>query len=438
MKKYVRASPILLAILVHGLNCNTNNTDFGPGNQLPKAACTLTTDPDLHSHVTLASAPPCTFSSFSGTCQCEDYGGQLPDNLINAEVTHTLTGDSDGYKDGCNWDTDFMWPLCSYVAEASGRVSSHKSPPASKDHPGDHDMSFDLCPSPNTMFVDDFMAGPMEIRAGESFIDGNARIGRIHIEVQECRLYDGKYTFTSEQLGTPGGPDNTFAARPQLGDLMSAAGDWITDNGVDHVGHTELHEARIIARVVPNNENSKSLILASGFFVSETRQDAQLHLDVFLPHPVNPDGTLNTTLTKVDCAEIKPTQQDPPCAKKSGVTVAPPPQDKQDQNNNARCVLNVFRGLEIAPLPATSGCWESCGSPNGPGFLEDSDLYCQSLIHFTGAFLAQWNDPADLWMCQCPCDDPSAPGATISAPVQGCAQMGLDPSKPEDQQTACA
>lgn len=57
---------------------------------------------------------------------------------------------------------------------------------------------------------------------------------------------------------------------------------------------------------------------------------------------------------------------------------------------------------------------------------------------YSGVIRCNWNDPTDLWTCgNCAGANPAAANATIGAPVVGCAPLGLDPTRPEDQRAAC-
>jgi hypothetical protein len=55
-----------------------------------------------------------------------------------------------------------------------------------------------------------------------------------------------------------------------------------------------------------------------------------------------------------------------------------------------------------------------------------------------GVVRCSWVDPLDLWSCSnCAGRNPAPPGTPITAPVVGCASIGLDPNRPEDRATAC-
>src|SRR5574341_1550355 len=121
MKKYLRASPILLAVLVHGLNCDVDNNIGGGFDTPPPGICILTDD--MRSHVTPPSpVNTCDFTTSDGVCECEAYNAALPNaNILNQDVTSTLHSVFD--TNGCNKDTAWMWAQCAHVAEASGKVS---------------------------------------------------------------------------------------------------------------------------------------------------------------------------------------------------------------------------------------------------------------------------------------------------------------------------
>ncbi|MBI3181874.1 MAG: hypothetical protein HYZ28_06995 [Myxococcales bacterium] len=58
-------------------------------------------------------------------------------------------------------------------------------------------------------------------------------------------------------------------------------------------------------------------------------------------------------------------------------------------------------------------------------------------IAFAKDIRVQWVDPEDLWQCRCECDDPSAPGAVIVAPIQGCSPGAFDDAEAGDRAQAC-
>jgi hypothetical protein len=219
--------------------------------------------------------------------------------------------------------------------------------------------------------------------------------------------------------------------RPQQGDRVSAAGDWVAD--FNHAGTAleeawaELHEARFIARVQPVDDVT-SVALTSGFFAEDSRQQEHLLLDV--QHAFPPNDPYYAGFTNLTCsAVLSGFAASNPCATPPGVILKP----LQADSSHGVCRVELERNGAVDPLEF--GCVERCDDKM---YVEDPGAFCSN-IHFMTPVKAVWTDPGDVWMCaSCACDDPSEPGTTITAPVQGCAQAGLDPSNPDHQAIACA
>lgn len=437
-------------------------------------------------------------------CTCGDYSAGFPVGVFDSLGTRgngTTCKDDDSILTASN---NQIWPGCAAGAEVSGLMIGH--------HGGcctdDDDWTLDMCPTEQagsdgrmvatTSHIFPLLYEPIELREYPGFqspADMHV-LGRIHVEVQGCRLYDGVYgTHTSP------GPDSPFViqpTRPTGGDDVSVAGDWVREN--DHTpGWTEIHEARAIATVHPVTDASHptpgqlSFAFISAFFAERSFQSDIVALDVSVPKPADP------TLNKLSCT-IDPSSYvlSTPCAGYAAVPVA-----VTANATSGTCHVTVLRPSSLQPHPylcentcqhdvavacdpswnkaqCNGGCtWDTVACPvctaaieqECPGFpcawngtscvlADDSQCgrctgtyaaeehfdfaelapaeQCQQ-VQYAGVVRAEWTDPGDVWMCNsCSCDDPSSEGTAIAAPVQGCAQEGLDPSNAADQATACA
>lgn len=438
-------------------------------------------------------------------CTCGDYTAGFPVGVFDSGGTRggaTTCKDDDIsiFSDPSNLQ---VWPGCATGAEVSGMMIGQ--------HGGcctdDDDWTLDMCPTEaagsdgrmvaTTSHIFPLLYEPIELREYPGFqspVDMHV-LGRIHVEVQGCRLYDGLFgTKTSP------GSDSPFVilpTRPSGGDDVSVAGDWVREN--DHApGWTEIHEARAIATVHSVTDASHqtpgqlSFAFISAFFAERSFQSDIVALDVSVPKPT--DATLN----KLSCT-IDPSSYvlSTPCAGYSAIPVA-----VTANSTSGTCHVTVLRPSSLQPHPylcentcqhdvplacdpswnklqcnygctwSTVSCpvcsaateqqcpgypcaWDGsncvlddsqCGRCTGTYFAEEHFDFaelapaeqCQQ-VQYAGLVRAEWTDPGDVWMCSsCACDDPSSAGAEIAAPVQGCAQEGLDPSNPADQATACA
>jgi hypothetical protein len=366
-------------------------------------------------------------------CECDAFNGELPPGVF-VPTEHE--------KNGCHEDVgslalEYALPDCARTAELSGHVSHYKrfTGDCGGDFcdSGDDDTLVDLCPDVETMRVDPFVGGPMELRTQGSFLRDPR--GALHIEVQDCRWYDGVFTIDDEALGVgPFEGDFVFSSRPaspSQHEMFSAAGDWVADflhnETPPEEAHAEIHEARAIAVVRPATE-LVSVALPNAFFGEGTRQQEHIHLGIKVPPPSGVDPSVFNKLT---CFVLgSGFSVDPPCGSVPGIRfqVIPDP-----PNGGDRCNLELDRNGAVEPLPFD--CTDTCDNKR---YIDDPETFCEN-VHFMNPVVAEWKDPGDLWVCEsCGCADLSSPGDTITAPVQGCAPMGLDPMNAEHQAIACA
>ncbi len=374
-------------------------------------------------------------SDLTHPCRCQDLEEEPPLVIIPKFDQPT----------GCHTDVGtlglkYVLPHCAFIAELSGHVSTYWRFNDRANEPGDEDTRIDLCPDVPTMRVDPFLDGATrELRTIGTF--QRSPHGAMHIEVQDCRWYDGVFTIPAQNLSpTLIGEDLVFSSRPATPakhELFSVAGDWVADfnhnNNTSENAHAEIHEARALALVTPVTE-LLSVALPNAFFAEGTRQQDHIHLGIKMtPLPDILNDPINPEKWKLTCRVMESGFfTAPACGTRPNVTfqVAPDKNDKQD-----RCNIEIDRnGQRGGPEPLQFLCSDTCDEKR---YVEDDGLFCNN-VHFMNPVVGLWEDPGDLWMCQCSCDDPSASGATIAAAVQGCAQLGLDPTKPEDQQIACA
>ncbi len=262
----------------------------------------------------------------------------------------------------------------------------------------------------------------------------------LHTEWQWCRWYGGNFSLADGSASWP-------EFRPQFGERVAMVGDWVVDGKGQPASlpgsnsFTELHEPRIMStlRQVSGQGNTYHL-LTSGFFADATAQASQIAVTVPL---VPATGGL----------KLSPTF--PPPATGSGCTedgVSPPlvTCDNTDpaapscrieldcsgcQVSQHVCESN--HGRDACPCHgAGGGLTETC---SGPGIHIDSSgnpqnyNRCQPVapgggstnqgttLAWAGDVEVQYLPDPDLWICNCDCQDPSAPGAVVPAQVQGCA-----------------
>ncbi|MBI4954430.1 MAG: hypothetical protein HY908_20565 [Myxococcales bacterium] len=408
----------LLLTLAAGAVCRQQND--GPGDVPPGGDCAVPAD--MVATIAPVAAEYCTYSlSQPDTCACGDAQGPLPPDVI------LPYGDSSILL-GCHQDVGdlgirYVHESCALIAEVSGPVVWDYNPPGDDD-----DRVYAVCPEPGSMRVDPWTGPPTELRTQGSFMAPATLLGSMHIEIQDCRWYDGVYAFERHVLDDT---DSTysFGSRPTFGDQLAVAGDWVADfnhNGTEREeAHAEIHEARMLAKVQRVNaiDDMHYVALTNGFFASDSPQQERLHLDIPIPRSQDP------LFNKLTCELISVGYGvAPSCGTKSGVLVKP----VSANSALGTCTVELTRNDAVAPNDYN--CTDTCSDLLYP----DDPAFCDS-VHFMSPVRAEWKDPADLWMCNsCACDDPSAPGAHITAPVQGCAQAGLDPNNPDHQAIACA
>jgi hypothetical protein len=358
------------------------------------------------------------------------------DDLCAQGQAITQACPNDNACEGCSIVTHFAWPDCAQLAEASGTLVG-----AGANLGDDDDYDMDMCPLTDASMRRDPFDGFTELRGTGSYTqghdgEGNVTVGRINVETQDCRLYDGVYNL----FNVGGVAVQSFAPRPFIGDLISASGDWIVDDNSgflhsEHSSWAEIHEAHTLAttrRVV----NDTILYSAVTTFFAVNRPNKNI-LDVKIPTPGQTNNQRQrqglAPLDKLSCAfDFDPSRikQSPECLLKAGVTVKTPLADSP----NGLCRIEFDHLDPVMSPPIMYGCQETCENKSfTTRFPTDG---CKN-IFFSGALRSEWTDPADLWVCNCPCKDPSDPTGAgfITAPVQGCAPAGLSPSQ---QQQACA
>jgi hypothetical protein len=279
---------------------------------------------------------------------------------------------------GCFTDVNFIHPDCAQIAELSGFATQVSAVGASDDG----DIFFDLCPDANSMRVDPFggepFSGPFqELRATGNFhLTDASVVGRMHIEVQGCRLFLGHYQVPESP--TP------LEAMPANGDSVSVAGDWVFDHG--HSGWAEIHEARAIAVVRPVTNNI-SYVLLNAFFVDGSRQQDALHLDVRVPRPAALAGA---SLTCELAAAVPPG-----CPPKPGVQFTKIAATSQPNVDHGFCTVELQRGTNTPPLPF------GCNPADGCAGVSSLQTGCNN-IFFAGAIKATWSTGRATMMIRIP------------------------------------
>lgn len=470
------------ALVVVAALCGcTHPTDIGPGSSPPPGLC----DSSQFS----PSLPPlgegeavCTPNG-PVPCDCEAFTPDYPPGVTDWHASGMDTTGApvldNGRVTGCSSITHYQWPDCATVAETSAVVMNE--PSLNFGLTDDDDYTFNTCPDPASMRVDPFTSNPMEIRNQGSWDDGNsAPNGRIHMEIQDCRYYRGTWTVNDPAVATQ---PMSFDARPHAGDTISAAGDWLADdhyesNSGGHGGHTELHEARIIAKTVPAS-STVSYSFVSAIFAQQSRQANEITLDVKVPPSPGPSfNKLKCDIVAETGSVVQATNMTS-VGKSCGVLATL--DAAIGDGGTATCRLHLTDPLRPSPFncqgtcefeipdqPGTftrhpfgrcdqvftcdAACQGLCNPPLQP-FEQPSAGRCPMTISIdcslamsdcdrlgaVFAVRAEWLDPGDIWVCDnCACGDPSAEGATIVAPVQGCATLGLDPSSSAAQEEVCA
>ena len=436
-----------IAALLVVAACGSFPQNTGPGEVIGPGVCAVA--PYTGS---LTAAPECVLSADANPdqpCECTDYAGTYPAGVYDSTITAVAQMpeaypnaefDEEGRMKGCCGIIRYAMPDCTTLAEVSGHVAT--DPELSIDSGSDDDLSFNICPLEETMRRHPFDAsGQSELRGYGSFEEDGIR-GRMHIEVQGCRYYQGSYSITE-----PGAPRVVLNARPTRTDLVSAAGDWIWDANYFEQGGgwSEIHEARAIA-VTRQISPVVSYSFLSGFFSDNSLQSASLSLDVKVPAPLLdpqtysfldcyvPDNLPNERANPKVPGQVISASMDPivtglasnfpgGCRTK-GIFIPPIPDAARGV-----CQFNVARN-STSPVHDFN-CQGACDHKDNGGDC--------SGIAAAMAIRAEWLDPGDTWVCNnCACADPSSPGASIAAPVQGCAQAGLDPQDPTAQAVACS
>ncbi len=354
-----------IAVLATVVTCNEGiNNDHGPGNVPPGGRCIPASGvtpvlpgpsmagPDGKRLPLCSDAP-------AAVCACADYDAGYPPGV--AEPT-------DLSVPGCHQEVALARPGCAQIAEMSGHAY-HVTQPGGSD---DGDIFFEICPDPDGMRVEPFgdpFAPPFtELRSRGNFsLEDALVIGRMHIEVQGCRLYLGGF-----QVPESAAP---LAASLADGDRVSVAGDWVFDHG--HSGWTEIHEARALAVVRPVSP-TVSYLLLNAFFVTASRQTDLLHLDVRVPRPAAlADGELSCQL--VDSAQG--------CPLKPGVSFTRLEPAMRRGADHGFCVIELARGT-ATPMPY--GCNPAAGCDPDQSSL---DTGC-NFIYFAGTIKASWKPGA--------------------------------------------
>jgi len=416
---YPLGTIVIVALGFSSLGGNCANNDTGPGTALPPHHCSIAGKGPTNTPPALSEQPFCDYNhpldpfNITHGCFCANYDGTYPPGVFDWDKTKNpdACGDDDDCE-GCSSNTHFAWPDCAFVAETSGRMST--LPAFASDD--DDDYHFDICPDRDRSFVAPFNEASMEIRSSGSFFAFlDASSPRVHLEVQDCRYYDGEY-----QVPLLSGGFQKFSPRPIPGDLVAVAGDWVVDDN-HPPPYTEIHEARALAVTKFVETDQVLFSLVSFFFADQSGQQDNITLDIPIPRPASP------VLNQLKCERADDlVVQTPRCPMPAQATV-----HAMQVAGESVCRLTVQRkGEGVVPF----GCQKQCGHDSFAQRFPDNG--CNGV--FAGAIRASWKDPGDLWLCRsCACSDPSSAGATIAAPVQGCAREGLDPASAADRQEAC-
>lgn len=434
-----------------------------------------------------------------GACACDSYQDVEGELLDPARQRQALDARAEAML-GCKGVDGPSFVLtdgigCYQLGYVNGFITSDIKGVGGNQHDGDNNPG--LCPFDQGVHNGLLPVEQLELRDHHSFrTTSPSDYSFLHSEFQWCRWFGGPITIAADQSHIP--PLQAIAYpefRPQAGERISMVGDWILDGARDNPtsAHAELHEVRFGATirkdVVPpaggGSPEDVWYILASGFFARSTAQQDLLSMSVPIPKSANP---LNTNFkcglveSDVGCSLNEP-------ANAARIDIAA----STDARGDGVCTIKLERGGEPELLsepycgePATAtGPKMQCPCfgellPDGtdpiPDRAEDANMLCSvfgytsyasmqavrpgrcvfdglrkdpfypdvpvvvtrpSRIAFAGAVRAEWEDPIDLWNCVCACDDPSTPGASILARVQGCAEPGLENDRPGDLEKAC-
>jgi len=422
-------------------------------------------------------------------CSCEDYHGAYPvppemlmsieppfsggvdDDIQTGVFDTTVTrychnqGDlnhdcvSGGKIEGCAHSTIYgeviyAWPDCAAIGQVSGTVFEHGQFSASGFLSGNDNV----CPEALSVLMPNNVWMAKDLRElrnfyGKGDLPADQPVGRIHVEVQGCRYYRGVY-----QILDPGSNfARDYQARPEPGDLITAAGDWVFD--VFHEdedgpasGWNEIHEARIIAnakRAPLPADGTVSFLFVSTLFAVDNQQEDVLEIQAKVGRPlVDPPANMKWAVTSCEIDPKFPgVVKRPFCSAYplGDVTVTP-------RDDLGACQITVLREPDLTSVGRVrhdNTCQVSC---DGNDFSEPGS--CNQL-GYAGVVKATWTavpdtamappppqpddqpSPGDLWMCNnCACGDPAS-ASPIMAPVIGCVATGLDPASPGAQQAAC-
>jgi hypothetical protein len=171
--------------------CEQNNG--GPGDAPPPGDCDVSA---FLATVPPPVAPQCPIDPAApkpDPCACLDSIGVLPPDVFLPQP-----GEKGCHSGGLpELGIFYAHEDCARIAEASGRIT-HYNP---GDAAGDSDATMDLCP---TRMSPDPFTHAQELRTQGSFVS-QSTLGRLHLEVQDCRWYDGTYTFDPGTLTENGG-----------------------------------------------------------------------------------------------------------------------------------------------------------------------------------------------------------------------------------------
>jgi len=424
-------------------------TDPGPGGIIPPGNCLISGELANPREWNVENTlPVCEDVGYNFPCACESYNGSYPNSfIINGRKAYESSG-----VPGCkpHWSHHdpylrYTLPGCAYYVQVDGILSRWHD-----FYPVDDDVTFDICPKRATGWAY-FRDYPNYYSISEVRTDGNFRNyfidfrvqGSMHIKLQGCRYFDGYYIKnTGERIR--GARLGDFDNDPQdNGIFVSVIGDWVVDAGADveHDEWAEIHEARGIVVRRPSSEPDKYYLVANIFFTKETRMNDDFWMFIPIPPPSNPAlGKLNCR--KLNNSEIEAFRGDPPesvpwsCLSNEGANLAETKVYVSPAEGKYECQLHFMRCTpehsEICSEPNDWQCGDTC---DGNDFNTEED--CDT-VFWAGIVEAFWTDPGDTWLCyDCQCEDLAVPGTFITAPIQGCASGGLNPSSLTDQFRAC-
>lgn len=461
------AVPACVVLLASACSNTDVGQDIGPGSVPPPLECTTKAARAVSGEEDLPKSSPVMCPTAGDFCQCADYGGTFPDGVLKANATTTCDVDSTRcIRDqngklilrGCKGTPGalglgfkrlrFAYPDCATLASVAGVVAR---PPEFNDEDGDY--TFDLCPEQEGMRLDPLDARMFQdLRNQYNFVTGIkfdsvipptfhavGTVGRMHIETLACRFFERRNT-TIEGVLLP-------TLRPEPGNTVTAAGDWVHDIDDDHEGWAEIHEARVAATAKPLGERSNIVVL-SAFFGAMTRQERQIHIQARIPIPPEvrqADPTLARHTLRCGTTSMIGA---PFCDVHGTIVSALDGRVVRGSSAYGECPYVLDRRISAPAHPFSCGDSEPfCGTSDFPGTgggecgqVDFAAVYKAEWVETPVALVAPATSQAlgDLWLCDCGCDDPSAPGAAIPAAVQGCAPPNLDPASAADRALACS